>query len=69
MTNEEIAARLRAHKSNFFATYDNIEKVLDYAKSGDNSSAANLAGISVMIGINTILELIAAQIEGEQDNE
>ena len=50
------AQQLRDMRSNIFATYDSIERVIESASDT----------ISVMIAVNTTLELLAQQVEAAE---
>jgi len=52
------AKALRDMKSNIFATYDSIEQLVE--RSGDS--------ISVMIAVNTTLELLAQSLESQESS-
>lgn len=53
LTHNELAALIRSNKSNIWATYDSIQDVIEV--SSDSAS--------VMIAVNTTLELIAQLVE------
>jgi hypothetical protein len=52
--------QLRSRKNDIFATYDDIDQVIDWA------TESGQAVIAVSIAVNTTLELLAKEIEHEK---